>query len=75
MYAAEAQLEALTADNAPTPDPELSPRTNGAKKRRENPPEEVRFDEEMDPDTPIAEARVHPGTLDLSSLASTRHSE
>ncbi|CAE6450555.1 unnamed protein product [Rhizoctonia solani] len=87
MYAAEAQLQEYLArdSNTSTPDPGLSPRSNGLKKRRENPatPDErdawqtVRFDEapdqEMDPepDTPIARPRdkVKPGTIDLSTLS------
>ncbi|CAE6501922.1 unnamed protein product [Rhizoctonia solani] len=81
MYAAEAQLEEMSLrHDAPSPDPTLSPRLNGMKKRRENPADDerdvqaVRFEhvEEMDtePDTPIARPRdkVKPGTIDLSTL-------
>ncbi|GAB1522101.1 histidine kinase osmosensor [Rhizoctonia solani] len=87
MYAAEAQLQDLLSreSSTSTPDPALSPRSNGLKKRRENPgtPDErdpwqtVRFqevgDQDMDPepDTPVARPKdkVKPGTIDLSTLS------
>ncbi|KAG8726851.1 hypothetical protein FRC11_014361, partial [Ceratobasidium sp. 423] len=79
MYAAEAQLQEYISreSHASTPDPTLSPRSNGLKKRRENPVDgdawqTVRFqdvaDQELDePDTPIARPKdkLKPGTIAL----------